>query len=691
MKLTPETLVNDRYRIIEQIGCGGMAVVYRAKDEKLDRDVTFKVLREEHLDDNEFIKRFNVEARAAASLSHQNIVSVYDVGNDGDIYFIVMEYIEGCTLKELINRKAPFGNKEVISISLQVASALEHAHKNNIVHRDIKPQNILVSSSGKNPGCVKVTDFGIARAASSTTTSTEAMGSVQYFSPEQAQGGFVDAKSDIYSLGIMMFEMITGILPFDGDSAVTLAMKHIKEPIPDIAKLNPNASKSLIKIITKATQKRPYARYQTAAQLIADLKAALSDDSGSFLDDGENVDSSEGDTIKMSDSDLEKIRNGSQKSEKKNVPIIDEIEDIDVDIDNKYNPADKTYDKNKERKVVIAAVITSIVVIAAMTVAGVFIIDSINNPKVKVPYFVGLTSEEAEELAQQSEISLIEESEHSETVAEGVIISQSVPQNTKMLKADRLTLVISLGSEMVEVPDVKNLSEEDAKLSLEQRGLGLGEVKREASDSVIVGAVIKASVSEGTKVSPGTVIDIYVSTGPEVGFVIVPDVLDVDKDKAVEMLEQEKLEAKIIEDYSDKYDEGKISGQGVKAGSSVPKGYIVTLTVSKGPDPNAVKETTTQPTTAQVTTVAAAKPKRAVSIPVMPEFDKLTLPTEEESPDPQIEVKVVAKTASDTRTVIDNTYNKSDFPFAVNDQISENTSYDIYYNNVLIKSVDESY
>jgi serine/threonine-protein kinase len=688
MKLTPDTLVNDRYRIIEQIGCGGMAVVYRARDEKLERDVTFKVLKEEHLDDNEFIKRFNVEARAAASLSHQNIVSVYDVGNDGDIYFIVMEYIEGCTLKELINRKAPFGNKEVISISLQVASALEHAHKNNIVHRDIKPQNILVSSGGKNPGCVKVTDFGIARAASSTTTSTEAMGTVQYFSPEQAQGGFVDEKSDIYSLGIMMFEMVTGILPFDGDSAVTLAMKHIKEPIPDIAKLNPNVSKSLIKIITKATQKRPYARYQTAGQLITDLKAALSDDSGNFLSDIEGSDNSDGDTIKMSDADLEKIR--AQKVTKKDVPIIEEIDDVEVDADNKYNPADKTYDKNKERKVVIAAVITSIVVIAAMTVAGVFIIDSINNPKVKVPYFVGMTSEEAEELARESEISLIEESEHSETVAEGVIISQSVPQNTKMLKADRLTLVISLGSEMVEVPDVKNLSEEDAKLSLEQRGLGLGEVKREASDSVIVGAVIKASVSEGTKVAPGTVIDIYVSTGPEVGFVIVPDVLNVDKDKAVEMLEQEKLETKFIEDYSDNYEVGKISGQGVKAGSSVPKGYIVTLTVSKGPDPNAVTETTTQPTTQAPTTVAA-KPKRAVSIPVMPEFDSLTLPTEEENADPQIEVKVIAKTSAGSRTVIDNTYSKSDFPFAVNDQISENTSYDIYYNGVLVKSVDESY
>lgn len=686
MKLEPGTLVNDRYNIIEQIGVGGMAIVYRAKDEKLDRDVTFKVLKEEHLDDNEFIRRFNVEARAAASLSHQNIVSVYDVGNDGDIYFIVMEYIDGCTLKELINQKAPFGNKEVIGVALQIASALNHAHTNGVVHRDIKPQNILVAGGGRNAGSVKVTDFGIARAASSTTTTGEAMGSVQYFSPEQAQGGYVDEKSDIYSLGIIMFEMITGTLPFDGESPVALAMKHIKDPIPDISKLNPNASESLIRIIKKATHKKPYMRYQTAAQLSNDLKAALKDDSGSFVTD--KPDNEGGDTVKIFPEDMDKIRDRSDKEAIKAVPTLGESEEVYDDIDDKYNPRDDGYDKNKERKAVIAAVITSIILIAAMSVAGFFVINEINHPKVKVPYFVGLTSEEAEKLASNEAVSIIEESENSETVEEGKVISQSVAPSTKMLRSERVTLVISRGSKMVSVPDLKELSEDDAKTSLEQCGLGLGEVIKEPSDTIIVGAVIKQSISKNTKVDPGTVVDIYVSTGPEVGLVVVPEVKNTDKDKAVEMLKQEGLESKIIEAYSETFPAGKVTSQGVNPGSTVPRGYIVTITVSKGKDPNATVETTTQPTT-QAVTAAQAKPKKAVSIPVMPDFNTLELDDTQE--DPEVKVKVIAKDAKGSRTVIEDTYKKSDFPFTVNDQMDKDTTYDVYYNDTLADSVSEKY
>jgi beta-lactam-binding protein with PASTA domain len=240
---------------------------------------------------------------------------------------------------------------------------------------------------------------------------------------------------------------------------------------------------------------------------------------------------------------------------------------------------------------------------------------------------------------------------------------------------------------MVEVPDLKELSEEDAKLSLEQRGLGLGEVINQPSDNVIAGAVIKQSITNGTKVSPGSVVDIYVSTGPETGSVIVPDVRDVDKDKAVEMLEQEKLEAKIIEDYSETYAEGKVTSQGVQPGSSVPRGYIITLTVSKGKDPNAVTEATTQPTT-QAATVVQTIPKKAVSIPVMPQFDELSLGEEE---DPSISVKVIAKNSAGSRTVIENSYLKSEFPFTVNDQIDKDTTYEIYFNGTLIESVSESY
>lgn len=687
MMLERGTLVNDRYTIIEKIGSGGMAIVYRAKDEKLDRDVTFKVLREEHLADNEFIKRFNVEARAAASLSHQNIVSVYDVGNDGDIYFIVMEYVDGCTLKELINRKAPFGNKEVISIALQVASALEHAHTHGIIHRDIKPQNILVSGSGNNAGSVKVTDFGIARAASSTTTTGEAMGSVHYFSPEQAKGGFVDAKSDIYSLGIMMFEMLTGTLPFDGDSPVALAMKHIKDSLPDILQLNPNASNSLVKIINKATQKRPYARYQTATQLIADLKSALVDDSGSFVKEKPVED--EGKTVMVSGEDLQKIRD-IENTEKKVVPFIDENSDIyDDDDDNRYNPADKDYDKNKERKAVIAAVITSVVLIVVITAAGLFAFNEINNPKVKVPDFTGLSAEEAEALASEHKVNLTEESAHDEKVENGYVISQNVAKNTKIPRDERVTIVISLGSEMVEVPALKELSEEDAEISLEQSGLGLGKVNYEPSDKIIAGAVIKQSIGAKTKVKPGTVVDIYVSTGPEAGSVIVPGVVNLMKDAAVEMLEQEHLVVKIIEDYSESYEAGRVTNQGIKEGSSVTPGDTITIIVSKGKDPNAVTEAPTQATTQAPATVAQAAPKKAVSIPLLAEFDALNLGETEENP--SVSVKVVAKTNDGSRTVIENTYTKNEFPFTVNDQIDKNTTYEVYYNDTLIKSVNESY
>ena len=273
-------------------------------------------------------------------------------------------------------------------------------------------------------------------------------------------------------------------------------------------------------------------------------------------------------------------------------------------------------------------------------------------------------------------------------MAEGIVISQSVAENEKIPRDKRVTIVISLGSEMVEVPDLKDLSEEDAQLSLEQSGLGVGEVIRQPSDDVIVGAVIKQSITKGTPVAPGTVVDIYVSTGPESGTVVVPDVRYIDKDAAVEMLKQEALEAKIIEDYSESYEAGKTTSQGVQPGSSVPRGYIVTITVSKGKDPNAVTEAPVQPTTAQQVTSAPVKQKKAVSIPVMADFDNVDLGDEEI---PAVSVKVTAKTDGGSRTVIENTYYTNEFPFTVNDKIDEDTTYEIYFNNVLINSVEEKY
>ena len=309
MKLDLNQIISNRYQIIEQIGIGGMANVYCANDTKLDRKVTFKVLKEEFVDE-EFIKRFNKEAMAAAKISHLNIANVFDVGNDGNIHYIVMEYIDGYTLKDIIKIKAPFSNEEVLGISIQIANALSVAHNSGIVHRDIKPENILITKDGN----AKVTDFGIARATSSNTITADAMGSVHYFSPEQARGGFTDFKSDIYSLGIVMYEMLTGRLPFDGEGVVQLAMKHINDPLPNIREINPNASESLEKIILKATQKNADNRYNSTEALIDDLKKAIYDESGNFIKEADFEGSP---TVVISPEQIELINELSNKNKEK--------------------------------------------------------------------------------------------------------------------------------------------------------------------------------------------------------------------------------------------------------------------------------------------------------------------------------------------------------------------------------------
>ncbi|MCL2456061.1 MAG: Stk1 family PASTA domain-containing Ser/Thr kinase, partial [Defluviitaleaceae bacterium] len=287
MKLQKGHMVAERYIIEEQIGSGGMSVVYRARDTKLDRDVTFKILKEEYLQDENFLERFPKEARAAAGLNHQNIVSVFDHGRDGDIMYIVLEYVDGASLKELITKKAPFDNETNLGVSIQVAEGISEAHRNEIIHLDIKPQNILIALNS----IVKVTDFGIARVARNATinAASGSMGSVHYFSPEQARGGFIDEKSDIYSLGIVMFEMATGKLPFEADNELTVAYKHINNPLPEILELNPNVSDSIVKIIQKATEKSASKRYQNMDDMIDDLKRALTDESGAFVELEEDV------------------------------------------------------------------------------------------------------------------------------------------------------------------------------------------------------------------------------------------------------------------------------------------------------------------------------------------------------------------------------------------------------------------
>jgi serine/threonine-protein kinase len=281
MVLNEGEIVSQRYEIQQKIGFGGMAIVYKALDLKLNRQVTMKVMREEYAADEDFIRRFQKEAHAAASVTHQNLVNIYDVGAEGLLHYIIMEYVDCYTLKDLIKKKAPFTNEETLGVAIQISAALVHAHNNKIIHRDIKPQNILITPDGT----VKVTDFGIARVPSDATqtVTSKTMGSVHYFSPEQARGGYTDGKSDIYSLGIVMFEMATGQIPFDGDTAVAVAMKQINEELPDIKAINPNISESITKIIYKATEKQSIKRYATMEAMSNDLKRALTNKTGDFV------------------------------------------------------------------------------------------------------------------------------------------------------------------------------------------------------------------------------------------------------------------------------------------------------------------------------------------------------------------------------------------------------------------------
>ncbi|MBR1735644.1 MAG: Stk1 family PASTA domain-containing Ser/Thr kinase, partial [Firmicutes bacterium] len=385
MFLQNDTVISGRYRIIEQIGIGGMAVVYKALDIKLDRAVTLKVLKEAFIADEEFLKRFSVEAKAAAKLNHPNIVSAYDVGEDGNIHYIVMEYIDGYTLKELIKKKAPFSNEEALGVAIQIATGLEAAHSCGIIHRDIKPQNILVTKEGS----IKVTDFGIARTAGSNTITADSIGSVHYFSPEQARSGFVDYKSDIYSLGIILFEMVTGVVPFEGESAVELAMKHIEEPLPDMKALNPNISDSVVKIILKATEKKASQRYQSAYEMNDNLKRALTNATGDFVRRENKPDLSQ--TVRVGEEELAAIRQMTGGKPIEDSPEKDESESYDpVDTkDEKYSDdmeeedideeEDEREAKKKERGAAIAAIIAALIVIAAITAVGIHFLNERND------------------------------------------------------------------------------------------------------------------------------------------------------------------------------------------------------------------------------------------------------------------------------------------------------------------------
>ncbi len=676
MVLKPGQLINQRYRIIEQIGVGGMAIVYKANDEMLERDVTFKVLKEAYINDEDFIIRFSTEARAAARLSNTNIVNVYDVGNEGNINYIVMEYIDGFTLKDLICSKAPFTDEEAAGIAIQIAVALGHAHSHDIIHRDIKPENILITNVGGN-GTVKVTDFGIAQAATSPTAPTDYMGSVHYFSPEQAKGEKADARSDIYSLGIVMYEMVTGKQPFIGNTPISLAMQHIKEPLPDIRKINPDISDALLSIIKKCTAKEPKNRYQNADALIRDLRAAIGFTQSVVSTNTDNI-------TPANDDELSKTRKYNGKNSK----------EIISDFYNNGNNNDEDDEKEeikREKHIITAAVIAGVILVFLMGIGGFMIMNSINT----VPDFVGMTYDEAAAKAEKKGITVEFEQVYKEDANTGEVVEQSVEAGSK-IKEDKdfvVVLSINVGENAILVPDIIDMTKSKAEDKLRENSLTLGDVKYVHSDKP-VGTVLSQDPEAGNLVAVNSSINIEVSQGEIEEEVTMPDLINNTKEDAQAALEELGLIPKFIDGYSDTVEEGRIIDQGVKPDTNIGVGSSITLTVSKGKSDESASTTevlTAKPpvidiieeTSQTVPTSSIDGPiKRNVSIAVNPDFNNNNYGTTDGSD--VYNVKVIAKDLSEERVLVDQKYSVADFPFSVTDVITDSTEYEVYINDTLL-------
>lgn len=702
MMLRPGMYLQDRYEILEQIGSGGMSEVYRAKCHKLNRLVAIKVLKEEFSSDAGFVKKFKMEAQAAAGLSHPNIVSVYDVVDEGSIHYIVMELIEGITLKSYITKKGRLGSKEAIGIALQVAQGIAAAHDQHIVHRDIKPQNMIISRDGK----VKVADFGIARAVTTQTIGATAVGSVHYISPEQARGGFSDSRTDIYSLGITMYEMVTGTVPFDGDNTVSIALAHLEQPITPPSRLNPEVPVSLERIIMKCTQKKPEKRYADVYELISDLRHALVDPDDDFVAQEPEVDTSSP-TMVISGDELSQIKSAPRRS---TGPIVmsgqsnslrdvpgsggqherrgdrehgyDRRKEPESGRELKHSGYDKEYDRDYERGrsggygrqdaaedgrsldydyeedygydrgrssgyggsgssrtsggkkggrggksadvnpqiekllttvgVAVAIIIVAVLVVIFAKLGGIFNSGShteltlpavesgesdsgLKDTETRVPDFVGMTEDEAEEKAKENHLKLSYSYTASEEEKKGLVVEQKTEEGTVVDKQSTIRVVVGEGGMESSTEEETDASQIDltalglealdgtnAKNLLEAKGLKVS-LQSENSDTIIKDQVIRY---EPTSASPGSEIRLYVSSGPAVTMVPVPDLTGKTEEEAAQLLEAAGLtvapKEQILTQKSDTVSRGKIISQIPLKDEEVPEGSAVSYVVSIG-------------------------------------------------------------------------------------------------------------
>lgn len=597
------TMIGNRYEVVEKVGTGGMADVYRAMDHRLNRYVAVKILKNEYSEDTKFVTKFRQEAQAVACLSHPNVVAVYDVGEEQGMHFIVMEFVEGITLKSYIEKKGKLSVREAVGIGIQIASGLEAAHNSHIIHRDIKPQNILISRDGT----AKVTDFGIAKAASSNTITASAMGSVHYISPEQARGGFSDEKSDVYSLGVTMYEMLSGTLPFTGESAVAVALAHIQEEAVPLTAMDATIPKGISDIVAKCMQKKADFRYPTSADLIADLKMFLQDPEGEY---GvvkplyENTD-----TIFIKPTDVNRVKAASQTTTGDSGMTAAEPEDKKAGEEDS-GEVDPKLEKALIGGSIVVAIIIGIVIIyvigkvfgfwggasgsteatptpevtssAASATATPEASDSAQ--KVTVENVAGMTTEKAKTALSQKGLSNVKVSEQqSDTVSAGKVISTDPEAGTEVEKDAEITLIVSSGTSTVQVPSVASMTVSKAKSTLAAEGFNAVEGSKVYSDTVKAGLVAYSNPKGGAQASKGATITLYISKGPKRTTTTVPDLMGMTKAQAKEALTAKKLVlGSVSTAYSDNVSKNRVCVQSKAEGTEVKTGSTVDITLSLG-------------------------------------------------------------------------------------------------------------
>lgn len=601
--VSPGMMISDRYEIIDKAGSGGMADVYKAKCHRLNRYVAIKILKQEYSSDAKFVTKFRGEAQSVAGLSHPNIVNVYDVGDDDGLHYIVMELVEGITLKKFIEKKGKLEVKEAVGIGIQIAQGMEAAHDNHIIHRDIKPQNIIISKEGK----VKVTDFGIAKAATSNTITSNAMGSVHYISPEQARGGYSDEKSDIYSLGVTMYEMLSGRVPFEGESTVTVALAHIQEEAVPLDVAEPGIPHSLSRIVQKCMQKKPDMRYMSVAALISDLKRSLIEPDGNYVMLAENSQDSSP-TIMISDSELGDIKVASSK-------VAPEAGRND---ENLVRPDEDAIDPKLEKILKIcSAVVAVIIIVVILLIIGKVSgwwgkpskkpdntpVPEVTNSAapssedastglISVPDLKNHSLEEAEKLLEEARLKYKPEPVESEAEA-NMVTGQEPEAGEEVEEYTTITIYYSQGKSDIIIPELKNYSASSAMTELEDIGLAVSGKTEVYSDTIEAGKVCGTEPIAGSAVKKGTAVTILVSKGPESKMTKVPNIVGKKVSVALERLAERGLKGNtdnVSYIHSDKYPEDVVVNQSIARDTEVEVGTVIDYAVSLGPKVTATEE-----------------------------------------------------------------------------------------------------